>query len=115
MLKHVKASDAVARWGGEEFAISLPNADALQTQQIALRIQAAMADLKLQDSENRSIPAPTVSQGYALFPDEARSLVDLIHLADRRLYEAKARGRNEIEPDPRTTRLGNTSPGKSLP
>jgi diguanylate cyclase (GGDEF)-like protein len=109
MLKHVKASDAVARWGGEEFVISLPNADAVQTQQIALRIQAAVVGLKLQGADNQSIPAPTVSQGYSLYPDEAHSLVDLIHLADRRLYVAKARGRNEIEPDPRTTRLGNTS------
>jgi diguanylate cyclase (GGDEF)-like protein len=115
MLKHVKASDAVARWGGEEFVISLPNADALQTQQIALRIQAAMVELKLLDADNQSIPAPTVSQGYAIFPDDARSLVDLIHLADRRLYLAKARGRNEIEPDPTTTRLGNSSLGKSMP
>jgi diguanylate cyclase (GGDEF)-like protein len=114
MLKHVKASDAVARWGGEEFVISLPNADALQTQQIALRIQAAMTSLKLQDADKQSIPAPTVSQGYALFPDEAHSLVDLIHLADRRLYVAKARGRNEIEPDPRTNRLDNSSSGKSV-
>ena len=114
MLKHVKASDAVARWGGEEFVISLPNADALQTQQIALRIQAAMTSLKLQDADKHSIPAPTVSQGYALFPDEARSLVDLIHLADRRLYVAKARGRNEIEPDPRTNRLDNSSAGKPI-
>lgn len=105
MLRHVKASDAVARWGGEEFVISLPNADAAQTRQIALRVQAAMAELRLQDANGRSIPAPTVSQGYALYPEEARSLVDLIHLADSRLYAAKARGRDQIEPDPGTTRL----------
>jgi diguanylate cyclase (GGDEF)-like protein len=115
MLKHVKASDTVARWGGEEFVISLPNADALQAQQVALRIQAAMVGLRLQGADNQSIPAPTVSQGYSLFPDEARSLVDLIHLADRRLYIAKARGRNEIEPDPGANRPGHPSQSKSMP
>lgn len=108
MLRHVKASDTVGRWGGEEFVISLPNADAAQTTQIALRIQGAMADLALKDADGTAIPAPSVSQGYALFPDEARSLVDLIHLADRRLYAAKARGRNQIEPEPGTGRVGRT-------
>jgi diguanylate cyclase (GGDEF)-like protein len=115
MLKHVKASDTVGRWGGEEFVISLPNADALQTQQVALRIQAAIVGLKLQGAENQSIPAPTISQGYSLFPDEASSLLDLIHLADRRLYIAKARGRNEIEPYPTTTGLGTLPQGESVP
>jgi diguanylate cyclase (GGDEF)-like protein len=114
MLRHVKASDAVGRWGGEEFVISLPNADELQTQQIALRIQAAMVDMKVQDARGQSIPAPTLSQGYAIFPQEASSLVDLIHLADRRLYVAKARGRNEIEPDPIPTGPGSSSSAASM-
>lgn len=99
MRQHVKTSDAVARWGGEEFVISLPNADAAQAQQVALRIRDTMAALTVQDADQMPIPGPTVSQGFALFPREADSLVDLIHLADRRLYLAKARGRNQIEPD----------------
>jgi diguanylate cyclase (GGDEF)-like protein len=100
MRQHVKSTDAVARWGGEEFVISLPNADANQVQQVAIRICETMADLTVKDADQRSIPGPTVSQGFALFPREAENLVDLIHLADRRLYIAKARGRNQIEPDP---------------
>ncbi|HEY5984462.1 MAG TPA: sensor domain-containing diguanylate cyclase [Anaerolineales bacterium] len=100
MKKHVKATDAVARWGGEEFVISLPNADVAQASQIAQRIRATVSSLSVEDADRLPIPAPTVSQGYALFPQEAESLVDLIHLADRRLYMAKARGRNEIEPNP---------------
>jgi diguanylate cyclase (GGDEF)-like protein len=98
MRQHVKNTDAVGRWGGEEFVISLPNADAEQAQLVALRIQDTMAVLTVQDPDQKTIPAPTVSQGFALFPQEAHSLVDLIHLADRRLYVAKARGRNQIEP-----------------
>jgi diguanylate cyclase (GGDEF)-like protein len=100
MRRHVKNSDAVGRWGGEEFVISLPNASALQAQQIALRIRDAMARLVVQDSSGGPIPAPTLSQGIAVFPHEAGGVVDLIHLADQRLYIAKARGRNQIEPDP---------------
>jgi diguanylate cyclase (GGDEF)-like protein len=100
MRKHVKSTDAVARWGGEEFVISLPNADGSQAEQVASRIRGTMSVLTVKDANQEAIPAPTVSQGLALFPQEAQSLVDLIHLADRRLYIAKARGRNQIEPEP---------------
>ena len=103
MRQHVKNTDAVARWGGEEFAISLPDADAAQVEQVARRIRNSMADLAVRGVDQDPIPAPTVSQGIALFPKEASTLVDLIQLADRRLYIAKARGRDQIEPDSAVT------------
>ena len=40
-----------------------------------------------------------VSQGIAIYPIEADEIYRLIDLADRRLYIAKERGRNQIEPD----------------
>ncbi len=98
MREHIKSTDAVGRWGGEEFVISLPGADAAQVRQIALRIRDTMAALKLENAEHSLIPAPTVSQGYGIFPNEAGDISALIHLADKRLYLAKSRGRNEIEP-----------------
>jgi len=100
MRRHVMNTDVVGRWGGEEFVISLPNADAAQAQPVAVRIRETMAALTVPDARHTLIPAPTVSQGFAIFPQESQDLVDLIHLADRRLYVAKARGRNQIEPDP---------------
>jgi GGDEF domain-containing protein len=57
-----------------------------------------MAALKIEDREERTIPVPTVSQGIAMYPVEAAEIYQLIDLADRRLYVAKARGRNQIEP-----------------
>lgn len=98
MRQHVKGTDAVGRWGGEEFAISLPGAETQQALQVALRIQCTMAGLTVQDAAGISIPAPTVSQGVAEFPRDASDIVALIHQADRRLYVAKARGRNQVEP-----------------
>jgi diguanylate cyclase (GGDEF)-like protein len=100
MREHVKATDAVGRWGGEEFAISLPNAGFAQAQQVAMRIRDTMLTLFLRSQDQSRIPVPTVSQGIAVFPEEAGDLVELIHLADKRLYIAKERGRNQIEPDP---------------
>jgi diguanylate cyclase (GGDEF)-like protein len=96
---HIKQSDAVGRWGGEEFIISLPGASGLQAMQVAERIGQTMAALKIEDRDQQTIPVPTVSQGIALYPAEADEIYQLIDLADRRLYVAKARGRNQIEPD----------------
>jgi diguanylate cyclase (GGDEF)-like protein len=96
---HIKNADAVGRWGGEEFAISLPNASADQAQRVALRIRETMSTLLIHDQEDKAIPFPTVSQGIAIFPIERNDIIDLIDLADQRLYIAKERGRNQIEPD----------------
>ena len=89
----------LARWGGEEFIISLPGTTGEQALQVAGRISQTMASLTIQDREQRTIPVPTVSQGVALYPVEADEIYRLIDLADRRLYIAKERGRNQIEPD----------------
>src|SRR5262249_55182775 len=97
---HIKHTDAVGRWGGEEFAISLPGANAEQTQLIAERIRASMSKLLLRTLDQDTIPVPTISQGIAIFPFETNEAMTLIDLADKRLYVAKERGRNQIEPDP---------------
>lgn len=95
---HIKQSDAVGRWGGEEFIISLPGASGAEALQVAERIGQTMATLQVEDREQKTIPAPTVSQGVAVYPLEADEIYRLIDLADRRLYVAKERGRNQIEP-----------------
>ncbi len=97
--QHIKQGDAVGRWGGEEFVISLPNATGEQALQVATRISETMATLRVEDREQRTIPVPTVSQGIAVFPHEVDEIYRLIDLADRRLYVAKERGRNQIEPE----------------
>jgi GGDEF domain-containing protein len=57
-----------------------------------------------------TILVPTVSQGIAEFPIEANEIFKLIDLADNRLYIAKERGRNQVEPDAgHWDRLSNAS------
>lgn len=97
--RYIKKTDVVGRWGGEEFAISLPGADGQQAMQVATRIHETMAALHLKSLDDQIVSAPTVSQGIAQFPDEANAIMKLIDLADQRLYVAKSRGRNQIEPD----------------
>jgi diguanylate cyclase (GGDEF)-like protein len=98
--QHIKQADAVGRWGGEEFIISLPGATGAQAMRVAERIGETMSSLRVEDRDGKPIPVPTVSQGIAVFPDEADEIYRLIDLADRRLYIAKVRGRNQIEPEP---------------
>lgn len=95
--EHIKQTDALGRWGGEEFAISLPNSNGQQTLQVAQRIRGTLANFKINNDGPRPIPAPTVSMGIAVFPAETNDVTKLIDIADRRLYIAKKRGRDQIE------------------
>jgi diguanylate cyclase (GGDEF)-like protein len=98
--QNIKKGDIVGRWGGEEFSIALPSASGDEAHQVAKRIQKTMQELVLSHPKHEEIPAPTVSQGISVFPDEANEIGRFIYLADQRLYKAKERGRNQIEPNP---------------
>jgi diguanylate cyclase (GGDEF)-like protein len=98
--QNIKKGDFVGRWGGEEFVIALPGAKGDEAHQVAKRIQKTMQELVLSHPKHEEIPAPTVSQGISVFPDEGGEIDRFIYLADQRLYKAKERGRNQIEPDP---------------
>jgi diguanylate cyclase (GGDEF)-like protein len=95
---HIKNTDAVGRWGGEEFTIALPNTNGSQAMQVAERIRGTMASLKVHNDSQITIPVPTMSIGIAVFPMETDKIIKLIDLADHRLYTAKERGRDQIEP-----------------
>jgi diguanylate cyclase (GGDEF)-like protein len=94
---NIKKTDEVGRWGGEEFGVILPNTNAEQVLQIAQRIRTALAQVTLSNDTHKNIPAPTVSQGVALLPYETDNTHILIDLADKRLFIAKDRGRDQIE------------------
>lgn len=95
---HIKAIDAVGRWGGEEFVISLPGASGADALRVAERIRQTMASLQVEGRDQKTMPVPTVSQGIAVYPQEADEIYRLVDLADHRLYIAKERGRNQVEP-----------------
>lgn len=93
---HVKSTDVVGRWGGEEFAILLPYVSRAQARLVTERIRQTVAHNVMRDMQNRPIPSPTVSQGIALYPDDAVQIEELIGKADTALYRAKDLGRNHI-------------------
>jgi len=93
---HIKKTDTVGRWGGEEFGIVLLNATITQANMVANRIRRTLSELPLFDVEGQTIPKPTISQGIATIPDHTTGADELVIIADRALYRAKARGRDQV-------------------
>jgi diguanylate cyclase (GGDEF)-like protein len=96
ILSHVKKSDIVGRWGGEEFAVALPGTSSRQALIVAERIRSTLASMELNDRDGTPIPKPTVSQGIATFPQDVGDAIKLVDIADQALYIAKQRGRDQI-------------------
>ncbi|MGE5222617.1 MAG: diguanylate cyclase [Omnitrophica WOR_2 bacterium] len=96
---NVRSTDIIGRWGGEEFVVMLPDANGGQASQIAERIRQSLSEIVLYDHHENRIPAPTASLGIAICPHESGDPESLVHLADLRLYLAKGRGRNQVEPE----------------
>jgi len=79
---HSRQIDTPARFGGDEFAVVLPETSSTQAQQIAARIRDRIAS----DGENPPISAAV---GTAVFPDDGDSIDTLLSAADRALYGMK--------------------------
>ncbi len=89
-----RPGDLVARFGGEEFAIILPNTGPSGALQLAQDICAVMRNRQLPHSSN-PLGIVTVSVGCAtLIPQPGKHAADLIDYADKALYQAKRTGRN---------------------
>ena len=93
----VRDSDLPGRWGGEEFLLLLPGADAVGGAQLADRIRAALAERSFL-GRNGEVVTVTCSFGVAQHRtgDDER---DLFAAADRALYRAKREGKNRVELD----------------
>ncbi len=91
----LRSSDLVARYGGEELGIVLPDTDAAGTLTTAQRVCDAVYALKLPHADSCVAPFVTVSVGACtLLPGGRDAATDLLALADRALYLAKDAGRN---------------------
>jgi diguanylate cyclase (GGDEF)-like protein len=81
--RSVRAVDTSARFGGDEFAVVLPESDEAAAWQVAHRIRDRLA----RDMET---PPITASMGVAVYPRDGGTVEELVGRADRLLYEMKA-------------------------
>ncbi|MBM9603762.1 GGDEF domain-containing protein [Desulfopila inferna] len=93
-VENTQKRDVVARWGGEEFLIFLPETTGEQAKKIAERLRAATEKISIICQENQV--SITVSIGVAEYI-QGQKLNELINTADKFLYQAKRHGRNKVE------------------
>jgi diguanylate cyclase (GGDEF)-like protein len=114
----LRAYDSVGRWGGEEFAVLLPQIPDAGARDVAERIRRAVAVLDVPvtiDETSHTIQGLSASVGVAAFPEAGTTVDGLIHAADTAMYRAKRAGRNTVvswadHPTPATRSIIPTSP-----
>ncbi|HEY0432196.1 MAG TPA: sensor domain-containing diguanylate cyclase [Pyrinomonadaceae bacterium] len=95
ILSSIRDTDAVARYGGDEFVIVLPDTDIELAGTVAQRIREKIAHHLFTAGRNLQLTL-TASFGVAAFPEHASSPQQLIAAADTAMYEAKAANKNCI-------------------
>lgn len=91
----VRATDKVARLGGEEFVVLIRETDLPNANMLAERIRTKIAETIVPVRNNQTIPV-TASIGLALVRRGDRDIADVIERADQALYLAKTTGRNRV-------------------
>jgi diguanylate cyclase (GGDEF)-like protein len=111
MTHLLRRSDTLSRYGGEEFAIILPETSWEQGVEVAQKVRNAVAGLEFSEAgESYSV---TVSVGVAQLLVHGSTVGDLVRAADRALYDAKAAGRDGVRVSAATPEApgGETTPG----
>ncbi|TML90338.1 MAG: GGDEF domain-containing protein [Actinobacteria bacterium] len=102
---HVRRYDVAARFGGEEFAIVLPETTEMEAWETAERIRQAVAETPIWAENAGQYVNVTLSMGVASFPAHGTDPDDLLHHADVAAYHAKLQGRNRAFRASRRARL----------
>jgi diguanylate cyclase (GGDEF)-like protein len=93
--QHKRGEDVLGRIGGEEFLVVLPQHDREQCIRAADRLRQAVEGTR--PHEEAATPTATLSGGVAMYPEDGEDWDRLYMAADRRMYRAKAAGRNQVE------------------
>ena len=99
IMENLRSGDAAARFGGEEFAAFLLDAELGQAIVAAERIRAEIekqAFSVIRQGKPSETHHVTISIGIAAFPDDSEDPIELVEMADSALYRAKREGRNRV-------------------
>lgn len=95
LKKNIRSTDIACRYGGEEMSIILPNTDKEEATITAQKICQLVAEnpFKLANDKESTV---TISLGVSTYPQDGQTPDTLIDVADKRLYNAKENGRNQV-------------------
>lgn len=99
IMTNLRTGDAAARFGGDEFAAFLLDADLPQGLVAAERIRTSIEEYPfsvIRQGKARETHRITVSIGVASFPEDSSDPIELVEMADSALYRAKHGGRNRV-------------------
>jgi two-component system cell cycle response regulator len=99
IMQCLRSGDVAARFGGEEFAAFLLDADLAQGKVAAERIREVIEENDfsiLKQGRHTKTHRITISIGIASFPNDSRDPIELVEMADSALYRAKREGRNRV-------------------
>lgn len=94
LLGNTRRADVVARFGGEEFVIMLPEIDEHGGALVAEKIRAKIAQYPFHGRERQPGGQLTVTIGLAAYPVDSDNGLELVDVADRALYVGKRQGGN---------------------
>jgi len=94
IVRRIRASDIVVRFGGEEFLVILPNVREGEAMMVAEKIRAEVESLSIPVTSG--LLKKTVTVGVAEFPLDGKDVWEVIKYSDVALYEGKKQGRNRV-------------------
>lgn len=97
LAQALRSTDFLARYGGDEMTLVLPETDLQQAAYVTMKLQSSVRSLKITLPDG-SIGSISVSGGIALFPKHAISSAGLLRAADEALYKAKKHARGTFQP-----------------
>ncbi|RMD92858.1 MAG: GGDEF domain-containing protein [Calditrichaeota bacterium] len=93
---NLRKADILARFGGEEFVIILPEIDKSHGYTVAEKLRQAIESHPFEKGSPQNDNRITISLGLAAYPQDALMGEELLEIADKALYLAKSKGRNRV-------------------
>jgi two-component system cell cycle response regulator len=116
LTSQIRGCDFVARYGGDEFTVILPEISDKEALAVCRRIMKSIGQCEFQSFEKENIGPLSVTIGIASFPQNAGDSKELVEKADRAMYAGKKAGKNCIcifGDEINVLRSPNSPPGKA--